>query len=172
MPKCLYPDCPNFAIFKGHGFCGAHQTASKSDRNRLLKEISDKKQRDEAKKIADAAKLAADAERARQAAAAAEKERNKRSFIANKITHFDAQVTSVVVQVERLRNRDASANAGENDVGNTQGGTKCPVIFVMGNQTYGATPADISPHIAGFDSSDSGVFKYRRGTILVHCTFA
>jgi hypothetical protein len=39
----------------------------------------------------------------------------------------------------------------------------------MTGPTHGVSKGDIMPGMAGFDSSDSGKYKFRRSLVLVHC---
>ncbi|MPZ45278.1 MAG: hypothetical protein GEV05_18165 [Betaproteobacteria bacterium] len=82
---------------------------------------------------------------------------------------WNAQVDAVVSQVMLLRQTDPNANAGNNAVGSTAGGTGNPVALVMSSPTHGVSKGDITRGMAGFDSSDSGLFKFRRKGVLVHC---
>lgn len=170
MPICSYPGgCTEYAV-KGDVRCAAH----------LIRNAADKKAESAALRKLKLTQAAAEARQAEQqrrnqvAQAKAEADRKRKAFQAEVIrTHrqtWNAQIDAVVAEVMTLRQADPNANAGNNTVGNTAGGTGSPLALAMTGPTHGVTRADILSGMAGFDSSDSGMFKFRRQGVLVHCT--
>lgn len=176
MPMCNYPGgCENYAV-RGGLRCDEHQLAKGK--------AAQKNESAELKKLqlARDAQVRNDAERAaRDAAAQAVVARRQRieaeqaEVIRGLKRDWSAQIQTVVAQVLVLRQSDPTANAGNNQVGNTEGGTGNPIKLAMTGPTHNVTPNQVLTSIAGFDSSDSGVFKFRRKDpsnqdILVHAT--
>lgn len=94
----------------------------------------------------------------------------KQQAITTNRSAWNTQIEAVVSQVLVLRQTDSSANAGNNKVGNTLGGTGNPVQLTTSGPMAGLTKGDILKTMPGFDSSDSGLFKFRRQNVLVHCS--
>lgn len=169
MPVCSFPGgCTDYAV-KGNVRCAAHQIRNGSDKK--VESVELKK-----KQLADARAQALAEERGARNKVAQEKadaDINRKALQqevirAHKQT-WNAQVDAVVNQVLVLRLTDPGANAGNNAVGNTPGGNGNPVSLVMTGATHGVSKGDITQAMAGFDSSDSGLYKFRRQAVLVHC---
>ncbi len=114
-------------------------------------------------------------EMAERAARIQQRADEKRKKIANIAAGWTGKVNTVVSQVKELRkaNPDATGiNAGTNDAGNTEGGSKNPLLLDLPANDYGITKADVCALMAGFDGSDSAELKIRvhdaAGNILVH----
>ncbi len=110
---------------------------------------------------------AAKQEKQRDVSAARDKEIKKIA------ASWNRQITAVVSRVEKLRKENPKRkgiNAGKNEgFADIPGGSDNPLSFVLPKNDYGITKADVSPTISGFDSSDSGTIKFRRGDkIFVH----
>lgn len=176
MPICNYPlGCTNYAV-KGDVRCDSHRVRNETDRKNE-KAVVKKHQVAEAGQKRNAEERAARDKRAQDISDRQERQAALRAEVIR--THkqtWSAQITAVFNQVVALRAHDPNANAGHNAVGNTPGGNTNPIHLTLTGATFGVTPADICPGIAGFDTSDSGVFKFRRkstagngGDILIHC---
>ena len=170
MPVCSFPGgCTDYAV-KGNVRCAAHQIRNGSDKK--VESLELKK-----KQLADARAQAQAEEQAARNKVAQEKSDAdiKRKALQQEVIRahkqiWNAQVDNVVNQVLVLRLTDPNANAGNNAVvGNTLGGNGNPVSLVMTGATHGVSKGEITNAMAGFDSSDSGLFKFRRQGVLVHC---
>lgn len=177
MPMCTYPEelggCDAYAI-RNSDRCQSHQVRTRDlqkleaqaiTKARREADARDRNERERAERDARA-----NAIRERQARRDAE----QAEVIRKHIQTWSAQIQTVFDQVEVLRATDSKANAGYNDSGNTEGGNQNPVKLVLSGPTHGVTHAQICSRIQGFESSDSGVFKYRRKTatgsdIFIHC---
>ena len=173
MPICSYPDCNSFSAKKSDR-CDAHQLAKGK--------AAAKQESQELKRIRLeqelAAKNAAEREaRDAKAQAAAEKERARRAQQAGAIERLKAewsgQISAVETAVLALRVANPGANAGNNPGGNTLGGVANPVVLTITGPAFGVEKRDVLYLISGFDSSDSGMYKFRRldppnKPILIH----
>jgi membrane protein involved in colicin uptake len=124
----------------------------------------------QAKREAAAAEAAKSSERAKQKAA------KVREIAAS----WRADIGAAVDQVKALRHAKRQAgwdedrvmriNAGTNaGAPSIPGGTNNPITFTVPRNDFGITKADVSTSIAGFDSSDSGLFKFRMADgIFIH----
>lgn len=168
MPVCSFPDCTLFCVANSNR-CTEHQVKKgegKLDQKRVSKYLADKQA---AATLAatraarnKAAQTAADAHEAGKLA--------RQQAIATNRSAWSALIDGVVAQVQALRVLDPTANAGNNAVGNTAGGTGNPVALSTTGPMAGLTKGDILRDMPGFDSSDSGLFKFRRQGVLVHCS--
>lgn len=113
-----------------------------------------------------------------QEAVRARERQAQRGQLINKLAHeWSQRVDEVVKQVKQLRNANPDnpgINAGNNPEGNTDGGNSNPLHFDVPGNEFGVTESDVFKTMTGFDSSDSGIFKFRRadaprGNVLVHC---
>jgi len=106
----------------------------------------------------------------------AEKKRAKEAAKSEKAGEFaiewSGKIKAIVEAVKALRSQHPERqgiNAGNNqNVGTTEGGTDNPVRFTTPSNEYGITKGDIFRRMSGFDSSDSGTFKFRYDDIFVH----
>lgn len=169
MPVCSYPGgCNDYAI-KNNDRCAAHLIKNGSDKKAESVELK-KRQLADARAQALATEQASRNQVAQEKATADIKRKELQAEVIR--THkqtWNAQVDAVVTQVLVLRLTDPNANAGNNAVGNTLGGNTSPITLVMTGATHGVSKGDITRAMAGFDSSDSGMFKFRRQAVLVHC---
>ena len=168
MPKCSYPlGCEEYAAPKSDR-CSAHAVAKGGQKaeNQMVRRI---------KLDQEAARLRAAEQEARNKAAEIKRAQQEQlvtmrnEVIASHRRAWNILVDAIVSQVLALRLLDPKANAGNNAVGNTMGGTDTPLTLTTGGAMHGVTKADIIRGMDGLDSSDSGIFKFRRSLVLVHC---
>jgi type II secretory pathway pseudopilin PulG len=166
---CSYPlGCTEYAA-KGSDRCSNHQIKKgegKIEKKAVTKALADRQAAaalaaERARRDVEATKAAA----AQQAALAAQQ-----TVMRTHRAAWNTQIDAVVAQVLVLRATDPNANAGNNAVGNTAGGTGNPVALNTTGPMAGVTKGDILQTMAGFDSSDSGLYKFRRSLVLVHCS--
>lgn len=155
------------------------------------REAADKQRRKQQQQQREASSAAAMNERIeagrgrREAAAAesvrqAERSRQKAAKVAEIATTWRADINAAVAQVQALRrekrdagwteDRIAGINAGNNPgAAPIPGGTGNPITFTVPRNDFAITKADVSTTIVGFDSSDSGLFKFRMADgIFIH----
>jgi len=169
MPVCSYPiGCTDFAS-KGSDRCSAHQI--KKGEGKIEKKAISKALADLAAAEALAAlRLLRNAEAARVVQAQAAAQAAKAEVMRTHRATWNAQVDAVVNQVLGIRATNPNANAGNNPGdNNTAGGTDNPVVLSTSGPMAGVTKGDILKTMVGFDSSDSGSYKFRRSLVLVHC---
>lgn len=177
MPMCTYPlGCDKYAV-RNNVRCSDHLTRNATERK---KEAAMVKQfrADEANR----AKLAEEHE-ARSAKATklrdaqiAKVERQAK-VIREHVQRWEALIDDIEAQVIALRATIPGANAGQNNgADDIPGGNTNEIRLLISGPSEGVTVGEICRHIAGFDSSDSGCFKFRRATgagngsnILIHC---
>jgi len=172
MPKCTYPGpggCPEFAV-KGNVRCSKHLIRNQGDAKKESVEVRKLQMaKAEADRRADEQR-----ERNRVAKVKADADQRRRELQAEVISAhrqtWNAQIDAVVGQVMALRVANPGANAGNNWNGTTLGGNTNAIVLTTTGAMHGVTRADILHGMAGFDSSDSGMFKFRRSNVLVHCT--
>jgi hypothetical protein len=171
MADCGYKGCKN--ILK----------TDQEKKNKVCDQCRKKKQdaeKVEQQKLLE--KKKADENKAKIAAAAAESAKkdkwmaDKKAEIAKIAATWNQQITAAATQVKNLRAANPTRqgiNAGTNaGLPTIPGGNKNAIKLVLPSNTFKITKAEVAPLIAGFDGSDSGTFKYRRGDkkdILIHC---
>lgn len=168
MPKCSYPlGCEEYAQPKSDR-CSTHQVAKGGEKaeSEMVRRI---KLDQEAARLRaaeqDARNKTAEFKRAQQEQLAT----MRREVIASHRRAWNILVDAIVSQVVALRLLDPKANAGSNAVGDTLGGNENPLTLTTSGAMHGVTKADIIRGMTGLDSSDSGIFKFRRSLVLVHC---
>jgi membrane protein involved in colicin uptake len=155
------------------------------------KEAADKARRKAQQQVKEASSGAAMKEKlaagqAKREAAAAEavksneRARQKAAKVREIAAIWRADIGVAVDQVKALRrakrnegwdeDRVMGINAGTNPgAPSIPGGTNNPITFTVPRNEFGITKADVSTSIAGFDSSDSGLFKFRMADgIFIH----
>lgn len=173
MAQCSKTNCKKPAT--KDGLCADHARlkAQQDQKDKQVKEQMAKKLAENQDKIKKAAELQKKNQVTKEA---------KDKEIVRIAALWNAQVTTVVTAVKGLRKLNPGnngINAGNNanvivDSKGTKGsktipgGTNNPIAFTVPSNSYGITKADIGPKVTGFDSSDSGTFKFRRDGILVH----
>ena len=168
MAKCKKGNCDKQANPKGTpaDWCADHQRLKKQEDDkqaRVKKQMEDKlKETEEARK-----QMAIKAKKLEETAEAKKKEVTRLAGVWNN------QVNAVVTQVKNLRNANPGnngINAGKNGtLGTIPGGTDNPISFALpSTNTYKIAKADIFAKMKGFDSSDSGTYKFRVDGVLVH----
>lgn len=171
MPVCSYPGpggCKEYAM-KGNVRCEAHLIKNASDRKAESAHVQKLIRTEEAAALNKAERAARDM-KAQQAAEAYENLKALRAEVIR--THkalWSAQVADIVAEVEVLRVNDPNANAGQNPGGTTAGGVDNPLTLTFSGPTHGLGKGDVTRGMTGFDSSDKGVFKFRRSGVFVHC---
>lgn len=102
-----------------------------------------------------------------------EKDRLKQEAIVRIRAGWNTEINNVVQQVEKLRADNPGRqgiNAGKNNgLKDTEGGTDNPVPLSIPRNDYNIEKSEVLSGMNGLDSSDSGLFKFRRKEILVHC---
>ena len=117
-------------------------------------------------------------QKAQEQVRARERQKQAEQLVNRLAREWSQRIDAVAEKVKLLRNNNPNnegINAGKNAEGETEGGNSNPLHFEVPNNDFGVTEADVFRTMHGFDSSDSGVFKFRRadpprGNILVHCT--
>jgi hypothetical protein len=155
------------------------------------REAADKARRKAQQQVREASAAAAmkqklDAGQAKREAAAAEAARNaerakqKAARVREIAVSWRAEIGGAVDQVKALRREKLNEGWGEDRVMGINagsnpgsapipGGTKNPITFTVPRNEFGITKADVSTSIPGFDSSDSGLFKFRMAEgIFIH----
>ena len=103
---------------------------------------------------------------------------NRARVISEHRQKWNALINASVKAVLDLRSSVPHANAGTNVWYNQKGqritrvipgGTGNPIKLKTKGDMHGVTGGDITCGMAGFDNSDSGLFKFRRDGVLVHC---
>jgi hypothetical protein len=109
-----------------------------------------------------------------------EKARKKAAKVREIAASWRADISAAVDQVKALRREKRNAGWSEEDVLRINagtnpgapaipGGTSNPITFTVPRNEYDIKKADVSTSIAEFDSSDSGLFKFRMpGGIFIH----
>ena len=163
---------------KGGGTKAEKEAADKARRK------AQQQQKDASAGAAMKEKLAAGKEKreagAAQAAKNEEKARQKAAKVSEIAASWRVQIGAAVDQVKALRHqkrtegwsetRVMGINAGTNSGAPTiPGGTNNPITFTVPPNDLGIGKADVSAAIAQFDSSDSGLFKFRMADrIFIH----
>lgn len=193
MPTCAAPNCKTSLDSKSKlklkNHCELHQKCTKckeptsstepflglcKNHQRLkvqeLEKIAREKQQmeDKLKETEEARKQMAEKAKKLQEAADAKKEQIKQL-----VKEWSAEVNVVVKQVKALRSKHperSGINAGTNDgLPTTLGGVKNPIRFTLPSPNpYKITQGEVVSKMPGFDSSDSGDFKFRIDSVLVH----
>ncbi len=121
-------------------------------------------QKDLNDRAAESARIAA-LERAKALAKAA-----KLAEVRRVVAEQNARVQAIVTEVLALRAAHTGVsgiNAGNNAVGNTEGGTDSPITIVV---PPGIDRSTVIRQMTGVDASDSGLIKFRVSDVLVHAT--
>jgi len=177
MPKCTYPailgGCDSWARDKSDR-CDNHQVRTNDLRKLEKQAVTKAEQAAIANKRLEEERVARDTRANAIKDRQAKREAEQAEVIRKHKQTWSAQIQGVYDQVEALRTKDSSANAGRNGVGETLGGNKNPIKLVLSGPTHGVTHAQILSQISGFDASDSGIYKFRRKSskgndILIHC---
>ena len=86
---------------------------------------------------------------------------------------WNRQINAIVAEVKTIRSAHPTVsgiNAGDNGaLGSTRGGTDSPVTLTVPANEYHIEKSEVLATMHGFDSSDSGYYKFRRDGVLVHC---
>lgn len=152
-------------------YVGPKQKAKDDKKEKVDK---DKRDREEAAARRNAEERAARDQKANQLAQQQlETKRLKDEAITRIRADWNRQVNDVVAEVKALRALHptrSGINAGSNaGLETTAGGTDNPVVLTLPANQYQIQKAEVLTTMHGFDSSDSGLFKFRRDGVLVHC---
>ena len=165
---------------------GGGGSKSKKGLTAAQKKVADKARRDKQTAYRETRQTellaAQQAERAKQQQQMADKAVRKRERDQAKqlrcgeiARDWNQQINAIVDQVKQLRAANPGRqgiNAGENaGAGDTLGGTENPIQLHLPANAYGIEMAEVLKTMAGFDQSDSGTYKFRRGgsgDIFVH----
>lgn len=168
MPICTVEECTQYAA-KKQTRCHDHlswtpkEVTAHARKLKLGREAAEKRQAEQDKRNQKSATKIAQHKRATEF---------KAEVMRSHKAEWEREINSIIAEVEKLRVTDPSANAGSNKGGTTLGGTNNPLQLSLSGPTHGVTKGEILSSMHGFDSSDSGLFKFRRGsggTIFVHC---
>ena len=163
MPQCRYVNCTNYTNNSSSPYCNDHLTDElrRQANGRLKQQKADEQKAEEQRRKNEEVQKKANKQE--------EIRKKQGEAIDRHRTEWNSQINRVVTEVLRLREKDQKANAGRNGVGNTKGGTSNPVELKLTGETHGITKADVLNKMEGFESSDSGSYKFRRKDVLVHC---
>lgn len=172
MPMCSYPlGCDQFAQ-KNSDRCSSHQVRNASEKKAESAYVQKIQREEAARQEQEASRQARDGAAQKKRDADLVREQRQAEVIRTHRQTWNGQIDAIVTQVLALRHQNpgtAGINAGDNAAGNTQGGTDSPVQLTMAGPTHGVRKSDIVNGMSGFDSSDSGFYKFRRQNVLVHC---
>lgn len=164
MANCIKPNCkkPQSKDKAAGGLCDDHFRQKKAA-DLLL--VQQKAKHD--KEIKDG-----EAKRKQMALEATKKQAAidlKNKTIKDLVSKFNTQVKNIANQVNKLREEhpeNKNINAGNNgSLGTIPGGVNNALTFAI---PKGILPAEVFPKMNGYDSSDSGKFKFRVDGVLVH----
>jgi hypothetical protein len=170
VPVCTYPlGCKEFAM-KNNVRCAAHLVKNKADKKEESAFVQKQNRSDEAARQNKLEREARDLKAAEASAASERLKELQLEVIRQHKLLWNGQVDNIVAQVMVLRQQDPNANAGDNAVGNTQGGSLSPLTLSFVGPSHGVGKGDVTKGMTGFDDSWSGIFKFRRSGVLVHCS--
>jgi hypothetical protein len=177
MTVCNYPECNNYTRNSKTLRCDDHILRNELERKKEAAFFSKRDRETASRDKNDKAKIARN-EKSKKTLRLQGIARDRKAEIVNKYKALWAGwIQDSEDRVNALRATKPQANAGENSgATDIPGGLKNEISLRMSGQTHGATIADVCHSIRGYDSSDKGLFKFRRVSaagngknILIHC---